>query len=437
MTASDPQTDHARLVTDLTTLFSLYLGALSLSLSAAGLTIAFFLIVIASLFNFSRIFSTIRGNAIFWLLLALIIYTTASQFIPRGVPPGSWHDATEHIIKASLLFLTGYWFYRHAKKISQFLTVYTVGFIIRSLIDFPWSRFQAAASGHYLVNLGFDHIECGELAGLAALIFIFVTANQPWWRKTRWSTVWMGMSWLAAIWSFFILILSRSRSAWVATVVTTIFILASYTIHTIRKKAISKRTILVSLVLGVSLSSVTLLYALNIRNRIAPVATSLHHFQHEGLAGVNKNSSSGMRINLYVYGLEKWKEKPFFGWGNSTSETLINRGGINQNVSPGNRSNSFLDTPIQLLVELGLVGVALFAAVIVVMTRGLVRAASRGTVERRVAYMLLGILLYKLVFNLFDVTYVYMLDTALILVFGGMAFGVCLANRDLPDSTAS
>ncbi len=51
--------------------------------------------------------------------------------------------------------------------------------------------------------------------------------------------------------------------------------------------------------------------------------------------------------------------------------------------------------------------------------------------------MLLGILLYKLVFNLFDVTYVYMLDTALILVFGGMAFGVCLANRDLPDSAAS
>lgn len=414
-------------------LAALYLGAFSVALSASGESLAFTLIIVASLIDFKPLVTANFRETTFWIVLALVIYTVLSQLVPHGISPGPWQNTTMHLIKASLIFITGYWFWKHINHIGHFLLCYAAGFLTRSFIDFPWHHLPQVLSAHWTVDLGFDHIQCGEVAGIAAIVLVFAVPSALTGRRV-WPVFATTLSWTAALWSLYVMILSRSRSAWVATAVAFAFFGGSYMFSALRENTKSRRSIVALIAIPVIITPLFYFYSSNIKQRIDPVVATLNHYQSRGLTGVRKDSSTGMRVYLYHYGLETWLRRPIFGWSPSTSFTLITQGHINRNVSVGNQSNSFLDTPIQLLVELGLVGAFFCAAVLLLLIKALVQAPKIGTIDKRWAHILLAILLYKFVFNLFDVTYMYMLDTSLILVFGGLAYAVCLENRAVSQS---
>lgn len=412
---------------------ALYLGCFATPLSAAGTSISISLIALASVANIKTIYRVNSKEPTFWLLIALISYILISQLFPRSPSPGPWNDSTIHIIRSSFIFLTGYWFWTRKRHLRFFLLAYSLGFLVRSVTRFPWNRALHALSGSTPLTLGLDHIQCGEIAGIAGIILLLDFST---WKHERNSTMSLALSIISAlsgVWCFYILIISDSRSAWVATISSLIGIAATIGPKSFSLKKTGKTHIaIISIAFSIVGIAIYSNYP-NIASRVNPVEKTLIRYYRGGVNEVKPGSSPGMRVHLFSLGAKKWLEKPIFGWGPSSSENVIFGSSIYKNVRKKARSNSFLNTPIQILVEFGIVGFLIFAAIITMLARGAIRLVTRSSNHKSASVIVLTILAYRVIFSLFDVTYMYMIDNALVLLFGGIAYALCLeSSREAP-----
>lgn len=90
---------------------------------------------------------------------------------------------------------------------------------------------------------------------------------------------------------------------------------------------------------------------------------------------LDEHTSLGRRVHLYVFGIEKWWERPIFGWGpGMVKELLGNHPVLDEHP---HLHNSY----IQILTELGLVGAAIFGLAFGVLMKGLRHSYQEGAVS--------------------------------------------------------
>ncbi|MFT4197326.1 MAG: O-antigen ligase family protein [Pseudoxanthomonas sp.] len=112
------------------------------------------------------------------------------------------------------------------------------------------------------------------------------------------------------------------------------------------------------------------------------------------------NEAIGVRVTLYRFGLQRWRERPWLGWGLGTTPRLIAAAGL---ALDGQRHAHLHNAYLDALVGLGLVGALLLGGFALLAVRELWLAWRSGVVAPPVAFALLaGSLLIVAVANGFD-----------------------------------
>ena len=106
-----------------------------------------------------------------------------------------------------------------------------------------------------------------------------------------------------------------------------------------------------------------------------------------------------IRLQLYELGVEKWRERPWLGWGMRSTQALIGQANLDTGgVSHVHLHNAYLDA----FVGIGLVGAGLLGLVFVLLMRELVLAWRSGVITTATLWVFAGCFGIVLVANAFD-----------------------------------
>lgn len=409
-------------------LIGLYLISFSLAPSAAGRSVGIVLLLIGCIIDYRRFLRRISGQPVVWITLAFIAYVISNQLLPRSMPAGPWSDTTDHLIKASLFFISGYWLFVHKNHIKYLLSAFAAGFIVQSLVHFPWHSIVFDLHTHHRLTLGFDSISLGEVAGLAALILLFYIPSFASIRRKEFHYAVLATCYATGLWATLMLILSGTRSAWLAFALSSAF--SAY--RTIKRHPAILKSSLFSIFIGVViLSSAVIGYTGRniIYHRISPVISTLTQLPEQGVHHLH-HDSTGVRIQLMYFATRYWLKRPIIGWGPSTAHRLVDKSGLNSNLPKTSvPSSTFISTPFQILAEQGFIGAGLYLAVAIFLILGLLRSRKQRTLDEKVCDAILAMVIYESIFSFFLVVYLLMLGYFVMLFIGGLAFAACLTNE--------
>lgn len=138
------------------------------------------------------------------------------------------------------------------------------------------------------------------------------------------------------------------------------------------------------------------------RDRLLSESATVDSVTSTGLESAPLTSIS-YRLWLWRLGSERWLERPLIGWGPGTSAHLIAEtrtpGTINERGVPFDHLHS---TPIELLVQLGLVGAGLFSVLLVTLLREARRAYRAGLLPTDYYVAIMSSYAFTGVWSLFD-----------------------------------
>lgn len=111
------------------------------------------------------------------------------------------------------------------------------------------------------------------------------------------------------------------------------------------------------------------------------------------------NQAVSARITLYELGMQRWRERPWLGWGMRTTSALIAGSGMRLD---GQRHAHLHSAYLDALVGMGLIGTVLFAVFVLLLVRELLQGWRKGVVSTAAFSMVAGSLGIVLVANGFD-----------------------------------
>jgi O-antigen ligase len=203
-----------------------------------------------------------------------------------------------------------------------------------------------------------------------ALVMIAVTTVVLWGRERREQLIGAGV----LAWLMVGLVTSFSQSS-IAALLLGLAVLAAWRWDV-------RGTVYVSVALAAVAAVVVLL------------APTTLHFGLKGSGGSANNATSG-RAKLISGGLELFADRPFTGYGSGSFETEYKRhgGGTAQNATSASHT-----IPVTVAAEQGIVGLALYAALIVVALMTLFRGAGRSPPRIAIAACFAALVLHTWVY---------------------------------------
>jgi O-antigen ligase len=368
----------------------LYLFAISGFINQGGVYAGLGLMLIGSLVIADRAWGDLRREPAFPLAVIFTVY-----IVLRGVAAmQTWPDqpaahflaATWDLVAIGGLFtlLVGWWLGGDRRRIALVLQLAVLSLLLGVLKGIDWRHFVNSMVNRPLFGMG-------NGAGLFALIAItglLIFRSSPLFAG-GWQQRWLSSLSVKAIITVLFLVftavfvLSQTRAAWFAAllVLPVVFVLMLRNDGGVQKKWVARFEIvaLAVLVLGVSLGAGT------IAKRLGDEQTSMMLLFSGDLHSLPVSSVS-YRVWLWQDALQRIAEHPMLGWGAGSAPLLIREVGVPGVL--GHYHNLYL----QLAVELGLVGVGLFALWLVL----LVKAATAAWREGRMGFdslLFLGALL--------------------------------------------
>lgn len=212
--------------------------------------------------------------------------------------------------------------------------------------------------------------------------------------------------WLAALYlSSFMLLSSKSRGAWLAALIAVPCALGiRYLSNGKTDLPLRKSTPFVLLALGV----VSGLFALNqdeIHTRLTQenqVVASILHGESQPLP----RTSIGFRHDVQKFGLQKFLERPWLGWGPGSTEHLIETSGRPELIHPQANGADWMDhfhnTYLEILVRFGLLGALVLAATVLLMMKNVWHNYKTGILPKDHFAFLAGSFILLAVWSLFD-----------------------------------
>ncbi len=185
------------------------------------------------------------------------------------------------------------------------------------------------------------------------------------------------------------IVFSQSRSAWLASalIIPLFFFYQSY-----RAKRINLKSIIFMAVCFILISMLT-----NLPGRIEQRIISDMDGIEKLLNGTMNSEPSAMsdgiksvdiRLQMYRFFWEKWKERPLFGYGPCVSEIMMKAPNDEyREISP---YDHFHNIALDLLIQLGTVGLTLFIGCFFIIIRQLALGKQRGEVDLDYYLFVLG-----------------------------------------------
>lgn len=362
--------------------------------------------------------------------------TTASKLVRLGV--------------FSCLF--GWWLSLVPRAIPYLFALMVLGLLSGVLIYMPWSELTAVFNGQLRPRFGIPENLAGQLAAVAGWLAVCLLIAS-WYRsgsgKRKATLVLLGLT--AYVGCFCALLFSQSRGAWLAFAVTLpavmigLWWMRAGRGRTTRALPVVIVAVLSGVVLlaardivSVRLSSAERLLESQTASEVAhiagaetaiagtartvavdssPSATATSRPRAEPAISAGSTAPApgppaasapqedvavkavNIRLQLYELGVDKWRERPWLGWGMRSTQALIAEANLDTGgVSHVHLHNAYLDA----LVGIGLIGAGLLGVVFVLLMRELVLAWRSGVITTATLWVFAGCFGIVLVANAFD-----------------------------------
>jgi len=369
------------------------------------------------------------------LLHSLIFWLTApSPTLAHEIARSGWDWI------ALLQFVPfAYWAAGREDRAQRLLFLALIGFTLDILRDIDWATFNAAFfSTRFGANLPANAF--GMFTGLG--ILGLVAMRSRFWERLptgerRW--LWIGVWVLLAAVMAEGLALSLSRGSWLAFVAAVVALLvaewrAGRTKNQGSRANVFGTAALFALILAVLVG----LNAGSIKGRLAADSGTIDQIT-QGRITAPPSDSAGLRLHVWRFGLEKWAERPWFGWGAGSSYYLIEHSG-----RPDLRDGAFWldhlhDTYLEILVQFGAVGFGLISLMSAVLVLGVAQECRAGRMSGDLCRLFAASLVFVLVWDLFEYRVVKHDWTFFWILFAGTAYGFRLraSRKGEPTDPAS
>lgn len=409
-------------------IIGLYLFALSSMASVSAANIGLGLMLLSFIVS-SKAWRSMSHEPIFWLCLTLIVYISlraiwAAQEFPSisNLPMNrakSW-------ILLFLFFIVGWWLAGDSRHTAIVLVLALAGFTLGILSSPDASLLLSLIPKNVRSGMHYDKAILFGFHCAVMILGLLVFAPR-WLRRNRqrapWVPVFLAIATLVMA-LFFLqgMIISQSRGVWLAALV--VIPVTAFLFH--RKSAWQhangKRRWLLWLLIP---AVVTLVAATNwnlIWKRLSPEGQTLTIVLQQGLDKAPLSSSS-YRLSMWRFGIEKWSERPIFGWGPGSTQLLVEQEPEKVYPHPSGEPWDHLHSVyVELLLQLGLTGAALVAAIIVLLTKGVVDAYRSNRLPRDLFYFFTACLALTAIYSLTDFRHLQWNWRFFWLLFAGIGF---------------
>ncbi|EGV17581.1 O-antigen ligase family protein [Thiocapsa marina] len=337
-------------------------------------------------------------------------------------------------VKLLLFIPLAYWVAGRPDRVRLVLMLGLAGFTLATFRKIDWATFDAAFFSTrfdaYLPSIAF-----GMFAGLGALGLI-ATRRAFWAERDRPWQRWLATS-LWAVWLLIMLeglLLSQSRGSWLGFLgALAVLVLLEWRARRATTAAPRRRRwpaiLLGAIALGVILSS----QYRTIEMRLTDQTDTLQQVMSGEVTEVTSDPV-GLRVNALLFTYEKWRERPWFGWGAGTSREWIATSGRtdtlldNVNWLP-HLHNAYAET----LFQFGAVGLLLAVALVWALARSTGNECRAGRLPADLCRLFLVTLVFVLIWNLFNYRVVRSDWMVFWILLAGSAYSFRLARLTEPS----
>ena len=216
--------------------------------------------------------------------------------------------------------------------------------------------------------------------------------------KSKWLAIPL---FLAIAYCILIIYINSSRQAWLALLITAFFMASYFTIKRFNRATGKQKLVTLSLFLAGMLGlSIAITSNDTIVNRVMEEKEALG-----AIATLNFDdvpySSFGIRLHSWVAATDFIKAKPIFGWGsNGRSLVMKKTEWLPDDIRKdfGHLHNIY----IEMLVNFGIVGLAFYISIWVVMAKSLFKQIRAGKIEKQVGYFFMSFVCFWSIMNCFE-----------------------------------
>lgn len=322
-----------------------------------------------------RIWRRLAAEPFVWLALAFLVYV----LVLAGLTGATWRAALS-VAHPWLLVVPAWWLAARSDRILVVLGLALAGFVVKSLYVLAAGDLWHWIAGGGRTGLGMSAIPFGLYSATGALGLILLA---PRWLAGR-ARVWRAAGWILVLGLCLQgLIVSQSRNTWLA------WAAVSLPLAWWRYRGHGRPALGAGLLAAVLFAALLGLNQQALKNRLGAEWDTARAVLAGDLERIpsDPQSSLGVRAHLYVYALGLAAQRPLFGWGPETSQHLIGR----HPRAELHRWTHLHNTYLEILVRLGLVGLALHAAAAWLLVAGMVRARRRGWLPDDLFLFLTGV----------------------------------------------
>ena len=391
-------------------LFGSYLFAGFALLGITPATVGLVLLSLSFLISF-RNWRVLARDPLIIIALAFALYVTLHSLLtyltaPIDAQAKAAIDAGADWVRLLLFIPFAFWAGGRPERVRILLLLGLAGFVVGALRKVGWTpldaqfftqRFEA-----YLPAIAF-----GMFSGLGALGLIAL--RERFWHPgpggvPRWLRL---VSWLALL-AFALegLMLSYSRTSWVAFAMAAA-LLAYLEWRGHRAAAHPGTRIAAVLVVAISLALLIALQHRQIAHRLEEGGETISKVLSGDFADV-PSDPSGLRVHALHYALDLWSQRPWLGWGAGSSRSLLMHSArpdlmlytekLHKKVWLRHLHNTYAE----ILVQLGIIGLALLAALLWLLARAAALACREGRMPGDLCRFFAVSLLFVLIWNLGD-----------------------------------
>lgn len=373
-----------------------------------------------------------------WCVLVFFVYGFvqagwAAQLRPDILYRKQLQEFAEPLQIGVFACVVGAWLAHDPRWLPRLLWLMVAGFAAAVAVQLPWERLDALVLGSERLRLNYAENIVGMHAGAALAIVAALAPSAIRGIHGGRRTLMITGCALISIAALAALLFSQSRGAWLTVALValaTAIVSAKRLLAWLRQASLTRR--IGALVLAGTLVAAAIPFvAQRMPERAGDLLTSVLNGDYRQIP----HRGTGLRLHFYRLGYQRWSEQPLLGWGLASISPMIAEEGLNRELSMQHKHlhSAYLD----VLVGLGLIGIALMACGAVIMLRDAARAHRMDRIDLVSLHALLAALGVVLTCNLFDSMgwrFDYTRAPLILLLGGCLAASLLLRRRADPAS---